>query len=32
MGNGTYSQVYEGLSLQNNKPVAIKVIDLSMIK
>lgn len=28
IGSGTYSQVYEGVSLQNDKAVAIKVIDL----
>jgi len=32
IGNGTYSQVYEGFNLLNDKPVAIKVIDLQMVK
>lgn len=32
IGSGTYSHVYEGLSLQSNKAVAVKVIDLEMIK
>jgi serine/threonine protein kinase len=32
IGSGTYSQVYEGISIQTKKPVAIKVVDLEMVK
>lgn len=32
IGSGTYSKVYEGLSLLTDKPVAIKVVDLEIIK
>lgn len=32
IGSGTYSQVYEGISIQSKKPVAIKVVDLEMVK
>lgn len=28
IGTGTYSKVYSGVSIQNKKPVAIKVVDL----
>lgn len=32
IGAGTYSTVYEGTNLENDKEIAIKVIDLEMIK
>jgi serine/threonine protein kinase len=32
IGSGTYSKVYEGVSMITDKPVAIKVVDLDIIK
>jgi len=32
IGQGTYSQVFEGANIKTEKQVAIKVIDLAMIK